>query len=521
MRGMREIACRFELDPQDCASLQDTLARFGAHPAEETRDFALYLDSPKAEIGNHGLALSIRRSGEIAPEDLKSAVANAAAGLPAPQGWVRCIEPLSDATPRGARSWLSSLLHRPDASQSLRVLFQIEAQTSHWEAHEDCANVAIRIERARITANRTQTAFATATFLSKAEPEKLFRLLAEISAKLRMSAEGTALRGYRFCAALRDSHISAFAPKLHARMNTATAFRIIARACVDHFLANEAAIRMARDREAVHQCRVALRRLSTSLRLFSALVSGTGREAMRPDLKRLRARFQKARDLDVLIADVIVPAIGGDPPKEGAHLLHSIEERRDLAYDELVAALSAPTTAALFLRLVGWIEAGDWSCNPERKSERREKIPRFAERKLAKAARKFKERCLHLDEATQEQRHHIRIRAKNLRYSGEFFETLVEAPRGKSARRKPARKRFHAFVAALKDLQSVLGKQNDVRMAQRFLGSLAQEIGANTIELAAIEVLAARIDASETEFQRKAKKACRALVQVKPFWTEL
>ncbi len=519
MRRIREIACRFDLDPQDCAWLQDSLARLGASRAEETRDFALYLDTQQTEIGNHGLAFSIRRSGEIAPEDLKSGVASAAAGLPEPPGWVKCVEPLSAATPGHARRWLGSFLCQRDALQSLRIVFQIETQASCWNVRAGQADVAIRIERARISANRSQASFVTAAFLCKAEPADFFRLLADISPKLRMSAAGMALRGYRFCAILRESHITAFAPKLTTSMDAATAFRSITRVCIDHFLLNEAAVRMQHDREAVHQCRIALRRLSTSLRLFSSLVSGPGRDALRPDLKWLRTYLRKARDLDVLIADVIAPAIGRNPPDATARLLRGIEVRRDSAYAELAAALAAPQTAELLLRIVTWIEAGDWGLDPRREIQRREKIARFAARKLAKASHKFIERCAHLEEATQEQRHQVRIRAKNLRYSSEFFEALVETP-GKPARRKTAHKRFQACIAALKDLQAVLGKQNDVRMAQRFLASLAQELGADRGADEAIEALVAVIDASETEFQRKAAKARRALAAVKPFWSE-
>lgn len=158
--------------------------------------------------------------------------------------------------------------------------------------------------------------------------------------------------------------------------------------------------------------------------------------------------------------------------------------------------------------------------DPEREDLRHEKIAPLVERKLAKATRKFKERCDELEEANQEERHRIRIRAKNLRYSGEFFETLV-AP-------KAARKRFRAFITALKDLQTILGKENDLRMTRRFLASLAQEIGegraadADKATLAAIESLAGSIEGlSEAEFQRRAGKARRALAEIKSFWSEI
>ncbi len=528
MRRTREISCKFNLEPQDCDWLIATLGRYGAEPLGETKDFALYLDAPDAAIGNHGLALGIHRAGEITSDDVKTAVDKAARGLPAPNGWMRLVEPLSAATPVGARRWLQSLLRRQDAQQSLRVLFQIETQGSRWRVTAGGANAEISLDRARIAANRKQASFAIVTFGCKASPAAdFFRFLTEICGptKLRMSAEGIALRGYRFCGNLRDSHVSAFPPKLATNMDAATAFRTIARACFDQFLLNEAAIRLTREREAVHQCRVALRRLSTGLRLFSSLVSGPGRDELRPELKQLAAHLQKARDLDVLTAEVIEPAAGTDAAAKD--LLHALEGRRKLAYDELVASLSAPRTAKLFSRLVGWIEAGDWTIDPEREGRRQEPIASFVARKLVKITEKFKERCDELEEASQEERHRIRIRAKNLRYSAEFFETLVapKAARGKPARPKTARKRFQAFIAVLKDLQTILGKENDVRMARRFLASLAQEISegrladAGMATLAAVESIAGSIESlSESEFRKKAGKARRALAEVKPFW---
>ncbi len=497
-----------------------SLRRFGAEPTGETKDFALYLDTPEAAIENHGLALGIHRAGEITSDYVKMAVDSAARGLPPPNGWAQCVEPLSAATPVEARRWLQSFLRRQDAQQSLRILFQIETQASRWRINTGSAEAEISLDRSRITANRQQTSFAIVTFTCQCDPADFFRLLAEICTptKLRMSAEEAVLRGYRFCGDLRTSHVTAFAPKLTANMDAVTAFQTIARACFDQFLLNEAAIRQSREGEAVHQCRVALRRLSTSLRIFSSLVSGADSDELRPDLKQLAAHLQKARDLDVLIAEVIAPAIGTDPPTAAKNLLHTIEGRRNLAYDELIAALSAPQTAKLFSRLVGWIEAGDWMADPEREGLRREEIASLVERKLAKATRKFKERCDKIEEADQEERHHIRIRAKNLRYSGEFFETLVAS--------KAARKRFRSFVSALKDLQTILGKENDVRMTRRFLASLAQEISEGSVadagKLAAIESLAGSIEGlSEAEFQRKAGKARRAFAEVKPFWSDI
>jgi triphosphatase len=531
-RTEKKISCRFELDPQDCDWLLARLARFGAKARDETRDFALYLDTPEAAIGNHGLALGTHRGGEITSDQVKTAVNRAARGQPATKAWTRLAEPLSAATPVGALRWLRSFMRRQDAEQSLRILFQIETRSRRWHLTTDGAKAEISLDRARITASRKQASFAVVSFTCESSPTDFFRVLGEICdpAKLRMSSEALTLRGYRLGGNLRESHVTAFAPKLAANMDVATAFQSIARSCFDQFLLNETAIRLSRNREAVHQCRVALRRLFTSLRLFSSLVSGDGRDELWPALKQLAGYLRKARDLDVLIADVIEPAVATNPLSGATDLLRAIEARRNLAYDQLAAALCAPETAELYARLVAWIEAGDWTLDPEREKARREEIATLAARKLAQLTRKFKNRCDALEEADQEGRHHIRIRAKNLRYSGEFFEALVapKSPRHKAAHQNEGRMRFRAFVAALKDLQTILGKENDVRMARGFLASLADEIGegrvadVDKVAPATIDSLAVSIKGlSEAEFQRKAGKARRIFGKLRPFWSEI
>lgn len=527
MCGTYEI--RFELDAKDCDALIASLERHGAEPGAEIRDFALYLDAPGAPIGNHGLALKIHRAGTITSDDIKMAV-NSAARLPPPNGWTRSVEPLSAATPVGARRWLQSFLRSRSAEQSLCVLFQIETHVSPWRVTSGNADCEVRLERARITANRQQESAALVTFSRHAGPEaKFFRFVEEICkpAKVRRGADTIALRGYRFCGSFGDSHLCAFAPKLTADMDTAMGFQTVARACFDHFLLNEAAIRMTRGGEAVHQCRVALRRLFTSLRLFASLVCGPARDELRLELKELDAHLQRARDLDVFIAEVIEPAIGHDPAVQD--LLHKLEVRRQSAYDELVAVLAAARTAKLFNRLTVWIEAGDWTSDCRREGLRREPLESFAARKLFKITAKFKERCDTIESATPQERHRIRLRGKNLRYSAEFFETLF-APmkvRDTHAHHKTARKRFQAFVAVLKDLQNSLGKESDAHMARRFLASQAQEVreashaDAGGAMLSALELIAQRVESlSEPDICKAARKARRSLAEVKPFWRQ-
>ncbi|HLH12514.1 MAG TPA: CHAD domain-containing protein, partial [Methylovirgula sp.] len=390
-------------------------------------------------------------------------------------------------------------------------IFRIESQTNSWSE----PRAEIRLERLRLIAGRKQASLAVATFTCPNGAADFFRFIAEIcaSAKLHLSAGSAALQAYRHFGALRAMHVSAFAPKLRSEMTVEDAFKTIARACLDQFLLNESAVRLGADCEAVHQCRVALRRLLASLRFFSGIVSGPELDALRPELKQVARYFQKPRDLDVLIGEVF-PA---SPPKEFVEI---IEERRGSAYEALGGALCSQETANFFTRFLAWIEAGDWTQDPARDLSRKEKIVAFVERKLTNATEKFKSRCAALDHADEEERHKIRIRAKNLRYSAEFFEGLVKSGKHRNARR------FHAFVGALKDLQTILGRENDAHMGRRFLASLAQEMGqdrkAKKAPLIAIAALSGRIEGlSEPEYRRKIGKARRAFAEIKPFWDKI
>jgi triphosphatase len=533
MRRAHETSCKFDLVPQDRDWLIATLRRLDAKRTGETKSLSLYLDTPDAAVGNLGFGFGLRRSGTATSADIKRAIDKAARGAAARGGWTRFVEPLSAATSAQARRRLGSLLRRRDTQKSLGCIFRTETQESLWSVNSGSGVAEIILNRARVTANGKGVLLAFVTFTCKAgTAADFFRLVAEICApaKLRITAQDIALRSYRLSGRLRTFHVSAHAPELAASLDSATAFRTIARATFDQFLLNETAVRLARDREAVHQCRVALRRLSASLRLFSPLVSGAGRDDLRPALKQLAAYLKQARDLDVLIANVIEPAVAAKPSAATQDLLRLVEGRRKTAYDALVAAFTAAPTAKLFLRLVAWIETGDWTLHPERESRRHEPIGLFVERKLAKATLKFKERCAELEEANQEKRHHIRIRAKNLRYGTEFFETLVASKTTPSnaTHHKTERKRFHAFIGALKELQTILGDANDAAMAHRFLHSLKQNISEDRMAkpskatIAAIHSIADSVKGlSEPEFLKKAAKARRALAEIKPFWGKL
>lgn len=525
-RNSNAVSFNFILADEDVDHCADMLNRLSGAKTTDEMLHIIYLDTPDDAIARLGLGFSIRRRGGTGSRR---------------GGWKRFVEALSPATPKTARRTLAACLQQ---AASIEVVARTETRRRVWSF--SCGGMAAegRLDRSSVVMNDKKAVLGSFRLTCDAPNVEFFRLVTEACApdRLRLSAESDLARAYRLCDGPNAPYVTAFAPDLNATMDAETAFRTIATACFNHFLLNETAIRAKGDREAVHQCRVALRRLSACLRLFSGFIGGADYEALRTDLKELGTYLRNARDLDVMIADVIAPALAADPPAGTPALMREIEARRTKAYADLVARLWAPASAALFLRLALWLEAGDWTSSADPKSLKRrgEPIAKYARQKFERMKCKFAERCAGLGQANREERHSTRIHAKNLRYGTEFFATLAPG--------KMASKRMLAFIHAVKTLQTVLGDWNDILMARQFLASFGPEpkiapeaearsdivvdlqpgmrwtaaLNGSSTLIAAANALAYRIkETPETEFCEKSTKACRSLHKLKPFWTQL
>src|SRR5712675_183022 len=88
--------------------------------------------------------------------------------------------------------------------------------------------------------------------------------------------------------------------RLNPTMACDTAFRVVARRCLEHLTANHEATYRG-DPGALHQMRIALTRLRTAILFFSPMVVDPKRARIKGELKWLNAYFGAVRDLDVAI----------------------------------------------------------------------------------------------------------------------------------------------------------------------------------------------------------------------------
>jgi CHAD domain-containing protein len=507
--------------PPDSLDLHFTLAPEGAAHFAETVD---RLSKTKSSLSEFRIVSLDRRDDAIARLGLSYGLRSV--GAPGRQSaWRKFVAPLSKATPKKAGRVLKQMLQE---SGRILAVARVETQRRRWAWRLKDSRIEVVLDQSTVQVNGKQIALASASFSSREPSDEVFSLLADICKEetLRLGAESDLLRVFRLRGSSVPQHVSSLTPELSASMDAADGFRAIARASFDQFLLNESVIRATGDREAVHQCRVAMRRLSACFRVFSAFLTGADFDAIKLDFKELRALLRKARDLHVLLADVVTPAITVEPPAGGKMLIRELETQRDAAQGELAAFLESPRAAALFLRFRLWAETGDWSKDPDAECGRKrsQRLVKFGKRKLSKMNEDFLAAAARLGEMSDEERHHTRIAGKNLRYVAEFFHTLAEGDAGKE--------RYRVFLRSLKELQGVLGDWNDILMARRFFDHFTEEAREDDeaqpasrnkrAALSAAKTLAARIAAlPPTEFRDKSAKAYQALLETKPFWHKL
>jgi CHAD domain-containing protein len=233
---------------------------------------------------------------------------------------------------------------------------------------------------------------------------------------------------------------------------------------VARLLQNDAGVRLGDDAEAVHQARVATRRLRSHLRTFRTLLEPEWTATLREELRWLGGEFGAVRDADVLLdrlqhrLDELAPS----ERKAGERIVEGLAAQREAARDELLAAMRAPRYVELLDQLVDAARqprlalrvAGDGGSDPEILRG----LVRAPWGHLRRAVRELPE------DPPDQALHDIRIRAKRVRYAAEAVTPVF----GKDARQ---------FVDAITRLQDTLGEHQDAVVAGQWLREAAAASG--------------------------------------------
>jgi CHAD domain-containing protein len=218
-------------------------------------------------------------------------------------------------------------------------------------------------------------------------------------------------------------------------------------------LRNDPLVRLGTDPEAVHQERVATRKLRSHLRTFGPLLEPDWTEPLRSELGWLGMALGSVRDREVLLERLRERAksLPASDERSAGSLLHILEVEIDSLRKKLEADLDSTRYIDLLEQLVAAAHAP--TCTLDADQAASGVLPPLATgpwRRLRGAVRQLPE------QPTDPELHRIRILAKRARYAAEAVAPVV----GPGAT---------AFAKAAAKLQTILGEHQDSVTAQAWL----------------------------------------------------
>ena len=221
--------------------------------------------------------------------------------------------------------------------------------------------------------------------------------------------------------------------------------RALLSAQVTSWLRQDPLVRIGKTMEAVHQMRVATRRLRALLRAARPLLVPEWSEQVRSELSWLAGVLGPARDLDVLIEyfqqELATLEKREAPPVR--RLIQKLKRDRASVQEDLVPALRTDR----YLAVLDLAEAGSRQPQVTPSDVSLHEIAAAEFRKLRKTVRALPE------SPSDEELHRVRIKAKRARYAAELAETTVGRPASR-------------FIQRAKDLQDILGMHQDAVVAE-------------------------------------------------------
>jgi len=476
----QEVELKLEIDRRSVRALEEqALFRKAKHDSQ--RQVSVYYDTPGGKLRKRGLTLRVRSTPDGFVQTVKST--NSGAGLFSRGEWearVDSIEPhvekLQD-TPAGEMG-----------AKRLRPVIRSEVKRTIWRSEEGGSRLEFAFDAGRVKADHREAPVCELEIeLLEGDASKAFdaaRALAE-HLPVRIGVLSKAERGFALASDVLGKVAKAGPIAVQPDMAVAEGFALIAHSCIRHFRLNEPIVLQRRDADALHQTRVAMRRLRSALSIFRPALEDRQFEGLGNELRWFTGQLGGARNIDVYL----------ERKKLSRDVRKALKQERDLAYDRVMEAVQSKRLRMLMINLVAWIALGHWRHNEKAKRP----LPAYAARRIGKLWQKVASHG-ELKPMHEEERHELRIEIKKLRYSLEFVQLLLV----RTGRRQKQ------FSNAVEALQEALGVLNDLVTAR----GIATLVG-DTRELG-------RLDSTETHDKclREAQACLDRLRKIGPYWSK-
>jgi len=443
-RDHREAELKFELDRKAARKVRHHPLLAEASP--QLRDqTSVYFDTPEPKVHEAGYSLRIRKAGDDHVQTVKT---NGGAGLFDRGEWEAPVDDLK-VEPKALKKTPLGKLKKLGNKFEPQVRSEVERAT--WLIDRDGSLVEVVLDRGSVSAGGEEQEFQELELeLRAGAPGALFGLAKQMAedVPLEIGVLSKEQRGLMLAEHSLGHQQKAHAPDLADDMTAGRVFAAIVQECVRHFRLNQPLIIAERDPAALHQARVAIRRLRTAFSLFRPAIRQGSLEPLKAELKAFIEPFGQARNLDVYL------------DKHGEELgwrdRRKLKSARSDSYDRVIEALNSQQLRDMLLDLIEWTASASW----QRKAAA-EPIGKFAARRLDDAWRKVGRGARKLGELEEPQLHRLRIDIKKLRYSVEFLAPLYR------------RKRVGKFASSLEAMQDCLGLIHDDIISREIVADYA------------------------------------------------
>ena len=284
--------------------------------------------------------------------------------------------------------------------------------------------------------------------------------------------------------------------KLNRKMRADEAFRAILADCLAAISAQAGVLRTGRSVEALHQLRVALRRLEVMLGAFGKAFEQDWFGELRGRTKAISARLGPARDMDVFLSDLLAGGkLGGS---DFGPLHRAAEAMQARAWESVEDCI----TSEDFGHLQDDIAALSQSSLPLGHGRR---LKAVAQELLDDAASRVARRGRKAKAGDEASLHRLRIGLKKLRYLVQAFSDLHP------------KKTQKPYLVALKQLQEELGHLNDIAHVRLTIAELVRNHEAQAIRYGA-GLVQGHYAAGRERAAKKAMKRYRDFKAMPRFW---
>ncbi len=494
----------------------DRLAEFNALPdiADHARNTgtrkhlkAVYYDTPQQILRQNGLSLRVRQHGQRFVQTVKAE----SGGDPLRRGeWEASVSSIAPDVDL-AMPFVPAKLRDALRCQPLQPVFISDIHRLQRIVDLPAGSVEVAFDRGVLrSGKRSMPVSEIELELKEGSSSAIYDLALKLAdhGPVRPSIRSKAARGFDLASDTPPPVNKPSKLDVDPSLPLDDAFAAILGSCLRDLLVSVPAAEDGRDPEGVHQVRVALRRLRSTLDSMATVVTSETLEALREDARWLAATLSAARTWDIFQGETLPAVAGSCAAIAGFDILgEGAEQRRLAAYDDARLALADARSTRFVIRLGGWIEVRGWrdDMGPESLPLLAEPAFSFARRVLSVHHAKVLKRGRHFKSMTAAERHRLRLSVKKLRYVADFLLPLCTD-----------RKTAKQFTGRLAGLQDELGAFNDMATTGSLLASL---VAASADSGAAAAAIAGWQAHAMVGAEARLRDAWRDFAKTRPPWS--